>query len=96
MHAPFKGLSWRRAPDSSKAEKRKPSELPAGSDGRALSEAARELGPLASYPALELRARVIPCGKELGSVWKWALSRVLAPQTAAGLSLFLVFLFLSH
>ena len=69
----------------SKTEKLKLNEFPAGSDSRAMSEAARELGQLASYPKLKLCAHMIPYGKGLSSVRQ--LSRMLAPQTASGLSL---------
>lgn len=36
---------------------------------------------------------MLPLGAELSSVRKWVLSRMLAPQTASGLSLFFVLLF---
>lgn len=77
-------------------EKLKLNEFPAGTDSRAMSEAARELGQLASYPKLKLCAHVIPYSKVLSSVWKSVLLRMLASQTASGLSLFLVLLFSSH
>lgn len=86
MRTLFKELSWRRASDSSKTEKLKLNEFPAGATSQAMSEAARELGQPASYPTLKLCAHINPYSKELSSVRKWVLSRMLAPQTA-GLSL---------
>lgn len=60
VQRPFKKLSQRRASDLSKTEKLKLNEFPAGTDSRVMSEAARDLGQLASYPKLKLCAHVIP------------------------------------